>query len=131
MGDRFGALSAEVGHELDVAIEAWAETHVRPVALPRKASGMVLDLEALFGLGVGDRLGEVAVEVEAIRATWNSAVSEVNPGPATRIPEGQLSDVPWLLFERGFFVAADSLVSKQRKGHYHTSQGVSVSRRAV
>merc|ERR1712061_682760 len=48
----------------------------------------------------------------------------------TKIPEGQLSNVPWLLFERGFFVAADSLLSK-RQGHYHTSQGVSVNRRAV
>eukprot|EP00747_Dinoflagellata_sp_TGD_P009693 gnl/TRDRNA2_/TRDRNA2_119206_c0_seq1.p1 gnl/TRDRNA2_/TRDRNA2_119206_c0~~gnl/TRDRNA2_/TRDRNA2_119206_c0_seq1.p1 ORF type:complete len:212 (-),score=29.99 gnl/TRDRNA2_/TRDRNA2_119206_c0_seq1:61-624(-) len=113
----------------------WAVGNVRAVTLPQAASGVVLDLTALLALGVGERLSEVAMLVDDIRGIWNPAVAGAggSTGLAGEIPESRAVDAPWLLFERGFFAAAEGLLSSKtrRQGHFHTSQGISVNHRAV
>ncbi|CAK0798330.1 unnamed protein product, partial [Prorocentrum cordatum] len=128
--DEFGALSAEVGGRLDEAVRGWAETHARLVPLPKGASGLLLDLGQLFALGQEAPLERIAAVVDAIREAWNPAALAAQPSAAAEIPESHLGDAPWLLFERGFFAAAGGLLSR-RRGHYHTSEGLSVNRRAV
>jgi len=127
---RFGRLAAEVGAELDAAVAAWAAAGARTLELPKAAVGLALDIDALFSLQVGARLAEVAETVEAIRVDWNPAAAEVQPSPVSEIPGDHLPDAPRLLFERGFFAAAEGFLAR-RRGHYHTSEGVSVNRRAV
>ena len=121
----FGSLSREVGEELDKAIQMWASSCTYQLQLPRGATGVALDLKALLGLQVGHRLIEVKDLISRIREIWNPLVTKV----LTTIPE-TLSDIPGLLFEKGFFAAASDLVSK-RPGHYHTSDTLSVNRKAV
>merc|ERR1711972_1317875 len=88
------------------------------------------DLDELCKLNVGDRLAEVSATIGIIRAAWNPAVAEAPQSAVTAIPEDNLSDVQQLLFERGFFTATEGFLAR-RQGHYHTSEGVSVNRRAV
>ena len=122
----FGSLSREVGQELDMAIELWAQSCTHQLQLPRGATGIALDLKALWALRVGERLAEVKELIATIREIWNPLVTS---NALSVIPEN-FSDIPCLLFEKGFFAAAESLVSK-RPGHYHSSHGSSVNRKAV
>eukprot|EP00434_Breviolum_minutum_P005393 symbB.v1.2.004756.t1/scaffold242.1/size254583/3 len=125
----FGRLSAEVGHELDNKIQLWSERHVHPLQLPRGAIGIAMELAALSNEQAKERLEEVNVAIEKIRDVWNPLVAAGQFAAISCIPKS-LSDIPFLLFEKGFFVAAEGLMSK-RPGHYHTSEGISVNRRAV
>jgi len=131
--DCFGRLAAEVGAELGDAITGWVAAHVTTLELPRGPTVVVLSLDELLRLSVGRRLAEVIVVVEEIREVWNSAVRSMTnelSSPVSEIPGSNADDVPFLLFERGFFAAAQDLLMR-RHGHYHTSDGFSVNRRAV
>merc|ERR1711972_1119434 len=101
------------------------------MGLPKGAVGLALTLDELFNLRVGERLAEVAAVVEDIRGIWNPAMGSTQQGVASQIPENQLADVSWLLFERGFFAAAAESFLSHKQGHFHTSKGLSVNRRAV
>ena len=133
----FGRLSLEVGSRLDQAVGSWVEDSVQAMLLPRGASGVVLNLDALFAQDVGSRLAEVESVIADIRQVWNSLVSGLSQpsenvtmsSPISGIPENSLN-IPALLFERGFFAAAQTLVSK-RPGHYHSSECFSINRKAV
>lgn len=128
--DRFGSLAAEVGTQLADAITQWAAEHVSCLQLRRGASCLVLNLDCLLRLDVALRITEVRELVEAIRLVWNPAAEAARSTAVSQIPENQVADIQYFLFERGFFAAADGLLSR-RPGHYHTSEAVSVNRRAV
>ena len=136
----FGELSLEVGSMLDRAVDSWTQDHVCVLSLPRGARGIALNLDALFSLEVGHGLAEVESLISEIRQLWNPLLSlgaeketEVSKQtPLSAIPEHSF-DVPALLFERGFLAAAQGqgdLVSR-RLGHYHSSESISVNRKAV
>jgi len=137
--DSFGRLSGEVGAELGEAVAQWSSSEVRALELPKGARGLLLNLDSLLNLGVGDRLAKVASVIEEIRRAWNPAAAaaimaaraESKPCAVGEIPESRLDDYGWLLFERGLVVALDGFLSSRRHGHYHTSEGPAVNRKAI
>ena len=131
----FGHLSLEVGNSLDHAVSSWALDHVHLLLLPRNATAIALNLDALFDLDIEQGLKEVMSVISDIRQVWNPLVSMLrgegllNSSSIAAIPENSF-DIPSLLFEKGFFSAAENLMSKQ-PGHYHSSEVVSVNRKAA
>ncbi|CAJ1388200.1 unnamed protein product [Effrenium voratum] len=128
-----GRLSKEVGQEVDSSIALWAQHHVGNLQLPKGATGVAIRLRELFQLQVGARLAEVKRLISRIRELWNPLAE----APAIcAIPEA-LPDIEGLLFEKAFFAAAggtqgsENLLDTRRAGHYHSSSGCSVNRRAV
>lgn len=126
--DAFGTLAAEVGEEVEAAIASWMAEHVRPIALPKGAEGLLVPLSELLTLDVGQRLLEVSALVERLRAIWNPAAA--GNAVVGEIPESQAADAQWFLFQRGFLAAAERLAPK-RQGHYQVSENLALSRKAV
>eukprot|EP00435_Cladocopium_sp_Y103_P072617 s42_g40.t2 len=107
---RFGRLSAEVGKELDSAIELWTERSVHPLQIAKGAQILALNLSELLQLRLAERVAEVEQVIEEIRNVWNPLVVEGGFKAISCIPESDIADIKWLLFEKGFFAAAESLL---------------------
>lgn len=136
--DQFGKLSAQVGGQLDEAVALWLSTDVQLLSLPKGASAVLLNLENLFSLDVGRKINEIAGLIARLRDIWNPAVkialAQYRALSVGEIPENQLSDSSWLLFEKGFSASVDKFCESKagaRRGHYHTSAGTAVNRKAM
>eukprot|EP00435_Cladocopium_sp_Y103_P072457 s42_g40.t1 len=103
-------LSAEVGKELDSAIELWTERSVHPLQIAKGAQILALNLSELLQLRLAERVAEVEQVIEEIRNVWNPLVVEGGFKAISCIPESDIADIKWLLFEKGFFAAAESLL---------------------